>query len=160
MSKKNILSIIIKYVIIFKGTSLDLLLKEFISGDISHLAMIKNSDGFTIGLVTLEDIIEEILKREIVDETDDKIDNVSKKKNRKNVKRLEKIKKRKELQEMFDRNPPKIEISPSLITAIFQYLRTSVEPFKVGKNLNVEKKIFFSKSQHTFLDVLKIVLSQ
>ena len=113
------------------------MLKQFISGDIGHLAMIKDSDGATIGLITLEDIIEEILIKEIIDETDVRINNESKQTNRKNFKRVEKIKKRRELQEMFDRNPPKIEISPTLITAIFQYLRTSVEPFKVGKFLIV-----------------------
>ena len=137
----------------FKGTSLDLMLKQFISGDIGHLAMIKDSDGITIGLITLEDIIEEILIKEIIDETDVRINNESKQTNRKNFKRVEKIKKRRELQEMFDRNPPKIEISPTLITAIFQYLRTSVEPFKVyaGK---IQIWIFFFKYYNTFFGLL------
>ena len=63
---------------------------EFKSGERGHMAFvqIENTGGpgdpfyETIGLVTLEDIIEEIIQQEIVDETDAITDNRTKKKRR------------------------------------------------------------------------------
>ncbi len=50
-------------------TPLDILLKHFLKSK-THLALIKNEFDVLVGVVTLEDIIEEILNVEIVDETD------------------------------------------------------------------------------------------
>ena len=63
---------------------------SFKSGEKGHMAFVQdvNSSGDgdpfyeTIGLVTLEDIIEEIIQQEIVDETDVVLDNRTKKKRR------------------------------------------------------------------------------
>eukprot|EP01080_Neovahlkampfia_damariscottae_P008950 gene8950-899_t len=45
----------------------------FIKGK-NHLAFIKNDFGKVIGIITLEDIVEELLKEEIIDETDVYVD--------------------------------------------------------------------------------------
>lgn len=52
-----------------KDTQLDTALSRFIQTK-SHLFMIEDDEGRATGLVTLEDIIEEIIKREIEDEFD------------------------------------------------------------------------------------------
>ncbi|TNM99999.1 hypothetical protein fugu_013032 [Takifugu bimaculatus] len=62
---------------VFSDTKLDVMLEEFKRGK-SHLAVVQrvNSEGEgdpfyeVMGIVTLEDVIEEIIKSEIVDETD------------------------------------------------------------------------------------------
>ena len=56
---------------------LDKLLNKFIKSK-AHLAFVRNEYNALEGVVTLEDVIEEIIKREIVDETD-KIANLQKK---------------------------------------------------------------------------------
>merc|ERR1712173_68083 len=74
--------------LVFHDTPLNVMFNEFKSGEKGHMAFIQDvndtgeGDPFyeTIGLVTLEDIIEEIIQQEIVDETDVVIDNKSKKK--------------------------------------------------------------------------------
>ncbi len=48
---------------------LDKLMNKFISRK-NHIAYVKNIHGTFLGLVTMEDVIEEIINREIVDETD------------------------------------------------------------------------------------------
>ncbi|CAB1312884.1 unnamed protein product [Coregonus sp. 'balchen'] len=66
---------------VFSDTKLDVMLEEFKRGK-SHLAIVHrvNSEGEgdpfyeVLGIVTLEDVIEEIIKSEIVDETDLYID--------------------------------------------------------------------------------------
>ena len=111
----------------------------FKSGEKGHMAFVQavNSSGEgdpfyeTIGLVTLEDIIEEIIQQEIVDETDVVIDNRTKKKRRR-----ENFKSGTEgttFHQMFGEGGTKktIAISPQLTLAVFQYLSTTIPPFKV-----------------------------
>ena len=111
---------------------------EFKTGEKGHMAFIQEvndtgeGDPFyeTIGLITLEDIIEEIIQQEIVDETDVVIDNRTKKKRRR-----ENFKGGTEgttFHQMFSEASKKIAISPQLTMAVFQYLTTSIVPFKVG----------------------------
>ena len=56
-------------VIVEKSLKLDELLKKFISSK-THIAFVKDKYQGLEGVVTLEDVIEEILKMEIIDETD------------------------------------------------------------------------------------------
>lgn len=51
------------------NTKLDELLNTFIKSK-NHMAFVKNEKGKLEGIVTLEDVVEEILKQEIMDETD------------------------------------------------------------------------------------------
>ena len=113
---------------------------EFKTGEKGHMAFIQEvndtgeGDPFyeTIGLITLEDIIEEIIQQEIVDETDVVVDNRTKKKRRR-----ENFKGGTEgtnFHQMFNEASKKLCISPQLTMAVFQYLTTTIPPFKVGKN--------------------------
>ncbi|KAM3925153.1 metal transporter CNNM3 isoform 2-T2 [Leptodactylus fuscus] len=71
---------------VFSDTKLDAVLEEFKKGK-SHMAIVQkvNNEGEgdpfyeVMGLVTLEDVIEEIIKSEILDESDDCKQNVKKK---------------------------------------------------------------------------------
>jgi len=62
-----------KVIVVSRGTHLDQLLNTFIDSK-AHMAFVKDEYGGFEGVVTLEDILEEILKQEIVDETDDVAD--------------------------------------------------------------------------------------
>ena len=63
---------------VFEDTTLDVIFKEFKEGHKGHMAFVQRvncegeGDPFyeTVGLVTLEDVIEELIQAEIVDETD------------------------------------------------------------------------------------------
>lgn len=53
---------------------------NFFQEGASHMAIVENAEGHTIGIVTLEDLIEEILVEEILDESDIFINNTQTKK--------------------------------------------------------------------------------
>ncbi|CAN8023928.1 unnamed protein product, partial [Ixodes persulcatus] len=120
---------------VFEDETLDHLLNEFKKGQ-SHMAFVRrvNTEGDgdpfyeLTGLVTLEDVIEEILQSEIIDETDILMDN------RRKLKRKE-AQVRQDFSDFaklgYGRQGKHI-ISPQLALATFQYLATSVEPFKKG----------------------------
>ena len=63
---------------VFEDTTLDVMFKEFKDGQKGHMAFVQRvncegeGDPFyeTVGLVTLEDVIEELIQAEILDETD------------------------------------------------------------------------------------------
>ncbi|XP_039281476.1 metal transporter CNNM2 isoform X2 [Nilaparvata lugens] len=118
---------------VFEDTTLDILFKQFKEGNRGHMAFVHrvNSEGDgdpfyeTVGIITLEDVIEEIIQAEIMDETDVWTDNRSKHRrgSRRNPKQdFTKFAERSEIQ--------RIHISPQLTLATFQYLNTSCEPFK------------------------------
>uniref|UniRef100_A0A1A8PMT1 Metal transporter n=1 Tax=Nothobranchius rachovii TaxID=451742 RepID=A0A1A8PMT1_9TELE len=115
---------------VFHDTKLDAMLEEFKKGK-SHLAIVQrvNNEGEgdpfyeVLGIVTLEDVIEEIIKSEILDETDLYTDNKTKKK----------ITHRERKQDFSAFKPTdnemKVKISPQLLLATLRFLATEVEPF-------------------------------
>ncbi|XP_026520875.1 metal transporter CNNM2 isoform X1 [Notechis scutatus] len=115
---------------VFNDTKLDAMLEEFKKGK-SHLAIVQrvNNEGEgdpfyeVLGIVTLEDVIEEIIKSEILDETDLYTDNKTKKK----VAHRE----RKQDFSAFKQTDSemKVKISPQLLLAMHRFLATEVEAF-------------------------------
>ncbi|KAF4090405.1 hypothetical protein AMELA_G00051420 [Ameiurus melas] len=115
---------------VFNDTKLDTMLEEFKKGK-SHLAIVQrvNNEGEgdpfyeVLGIVTLEDVIEEIIKSEILDETDLYTDNKTKKK----------ITHRERKQDFSAFKPTEnelgVKISPQLLLATLRFLATEVEPF-------------------------------
>ncbi|XP_076461512.1 metal transporter CNNM4-like [Babylonia areolata] len=128
---------------------LDAMLQDFLQGK-SHMAIVQclqnegDHDPFfeNIGVVTLEDVIEEIIQSEIIDETDILTDN-RKKKPRERQHQLE--------YDVFDqKHEHGPRISQQVAFAAYQFLSTAVEPFKeqyitrsVLKQL-IRKKIFIT----------------
>lgn len=109
---------------VFEDVTLDVIFKDFKEGQKGHMAFVHrvNTEGDgdpfyeTIGLVTLEDVIEEMIQAEIIDETDVYTDNRSKKKRRGKDRDL--------VYKVFKCNTQRIDISPQLALATFQYLNT------------------------------------
>ena len=116
---------------VYSDTILTDMFDEFKSGEKGHLALVQevNTDGDsdpfyeTVGLVTLEDIIEEIIQQEIIDETDVVIDNKTKKKRKR-----ERFKKDAEVK-MFQGIKHAVSITPHENMAVLQFLTTSVRVF-------------------------------
>jgi len=107
-----------------RDTPLNKLLNEFKSGETGHLAMVVEEEG-AVGLVTLEDIIEEIIQAEIVDETDIVMDNKSKAKRKRKARFL----KEKEVRMFMEPKDNKVEVSAQLQLAVHQFLSTSLPVF-------------------------------
>ncbi|KAK2575789.1 hypothetical protein KPH14_007174 [Odynerus spinipes] len=117
---------------IFEDVTLDIMFKQFKEGHKGHMAFVQTvnnkgeGDPFyeVIGLVTLEDVIEELIQAEIIDETDVFTDNRSKRKRQAQPKMQDftVFAEKKENQ--------RIHISPQLTLAMFQYLSTTVDAFK------------------------------
>ncbi|KAM8841818.1 metal transporter CNNM1-like isoform 1-T2 [Synchiropus picturatus] len=117
---------------VFNDTKLDAMLEEFKKGK-SHLAIVQrvNSEGEgdpfyqVTGIVTLEDVIEEIIKSEILDETDLYTDNRSKR-------RVSHHERKQQDFSIFklSESESTVKISPQLLLATHRFLSTEVEPFK------------------------------
>lgn len=122
-----------------KNKPLNKMLDDFKTGENGHMAMVKEEEeNYAIGLVTLEDIIEEIIQAEIVDETDIVLDNVSKKRRGKKGRFL----KEKEYRMFVGTEKSKVEVSPQVSHAVLQFLTTSLEPFAPDKmNHDILKKM-------------------
>ncbi|XP_028843853.1 metal transporter CNNM2a [Denticeps clupeoides] len=114
----------------FNDTKLDAMLEEFKKGK-AHLAIVHrvNNEGDgdpfyeVLGIVTLEDVIEEIIKSEILDETDMYTDNKTKR-------RIDD----RDLKQDFSAFKPTeseqtVKISPQLLLATLRFLATEVEAF-------------------------------
>ncbi|KRT82583.1 cNMP binding protein [Oryctes borbonicus] len=118
---------------VFEDVTLDVMFKEFKEGNKGHMAFVHrvNSEGEgdpfyeTIGLITLEDVIEELIQAEIMDETDVVTDNRTRRKRTAH-------RTKQDFTFFADRKGEsnRIRISPQLTLATFQYLSTSVELFK------------------------------
>ncbi|XP_077161327.1 metal transporter CNNM4 isoform X2 [Paroedura picta] len=115
---------------VFHDTKLDAMLEEFKKGK-SHLAIVQkvNNEGEgdpfyeVLGLVTLEDVIEEIIKSEILDESDMYTDNRTKK-------RVNNQKNKRDFSAFKDNDTEsKVKISPQLLLAAHRFLSTEVNQF-------------------------------
>ncbi|KFV69719.1 Metal transporter CNNM4, partial [Dryobates pubescens] len=116
--------------VVFHDTKLDAMLEEFKKGK-SHLAIVQkvNNEGEgdpfyeVLGLVTLEDVIEEIIKSEILDESDTYTDNHNRKK-------VGNQKSKRDFSAFKDPiNELKVKVSPQLLLAAHRFLSTEVSPF-------------------------------
>ncbi|KIH64045.1 hypothetical protein ANCDUO_05648 [Ancylostoma duodenale] len=113
---------------VFNDTPLSILLEAFKKGE-GHLAMVKklcdeedhDPTYELVGVVTLEDIVEEILQAEINDEFDVVSDNVNKIK-RKNLQQ-------RDMSKMFDKEAPQIQISLQMQMVALQWMVANEEAF-------------------------------
>uniref|UniRef100_A0A8C3P3I6 Metal transporter n=2 Tax=Chrysemys picta bellii TaxID=8478 RepID=A0A8C3P3I6_CHRPI len=117
---------------VFSDSRLDTLLEEFKKGK-SHLAIVQrvNNEGEgdpfyeVMGIVTLEDVIEEIIKSEILDETDLYTDN------RKKERALHQGRKPHDFSIFrLSDSEMKVKISPQLLLAAHRFMASEIEPFK------------------------------
>ncbi|KAL1266189.1 hypothetical protein QQF64_001864 [Cirrhinus molitorella] len=138
---------------VFNDTKLDAMLEEFKKGN-SHLAIVQkvNNEGEgdpfyeVLGLVTLEDVIEEIIKSEILDESDGYMDM--------KVKRpLAPVEIPLEPRSVHDEfsifkppeGEPKIRTSPQLLLATHRFLSREVEHFNPQR---VSERVLFHLLRH------------
>ncbi|XP_061448686.1 metal transporter CNNM4 [Rhineura floridana] len=131
---------------VFHDTKLDAMLEEFKKGK-SHLAIVQkvNNEGEgdpfyeVLGLVTLEDVIEEIIKSEILDESDMYTDNRSRK-------RVNNQKNKRDFSAFNDNDTEsKVKISPQLLLAAHRFLSTEVTQFTPGL---ISEKILLRLLKH------------
>ncbi|KAF5906850.1 metal transporter CNNM4-like isoform X2, partial [Clarias magur] len=115
--------------VVFHDTKLDAMLEEFKKGK-SHLAIVQrvNNEGEgdpfyeVLGLVTLEDVIEEIIKSEILDESDLYTDNRTRKK-------VDPNKNKRDFSAFKHESESKVKISPQLLLAAHRFLATEISLF-------------------------------
>ncbi|XP_026113787.1 metal transporter CNNM1-like [Carassius auratus] len=132
---------------VFNDTKLDAVLEQFKKGK-SHLAIVQrvNNEGEgdpfyeVMGIVTLEDVIEEIIKSEIVDETDLYTDNRTKR-------RVSHHERKQQDFSIFklSESEMKVKVSPQLLLATHRFLATEVEPFK---STHLSEKILLRLIKH------------
>ncbi|KAM8854138.1 metal transporter CNNM3 isoform 2-T2 [Synchiropus picturatus] len=138
---------------VFNDTKLDAMLEEFKKGN-SHMAIVQkvNNEGEgdpfyeVLGLVTLEDVIEEIIKSEILDESDGYLD-------RKVKRPLAPLDLPMEPRSSHDEfslfkppeGEPKIRTSPQLLLATHRFLSREVEHFSPAR---VSEKVLFHLLRH------------
>ncbi|KFP63043.1 Metal transporter CNNM4, partial [Cariama cristata] len=133
--------------VVFHDTKLDAMLEEFKKGEGSHLAIVQkvNNEGEgdpfyeVLGLVTLEDVIEEIIKSEILDESDTYTDNRSKKRvgNQKNKRDFSAFKD--------PVNELKVKVSPQLLLAAHRFLSTEKILLRLLKYSDVIQELKFDE---------------
>ncbi|KAM6986434.1 metal transporter CNNM4-like isoform 2-T2 [Aplochiton taeniatus] len=130
---------------VFHDTKLDAMLEEFKKGK-SHLAIVQkvNSEGEgdpfyeVLGLVTLEDVIEEIIKSEILDESDLYTDNSNRKK-------VDPNKNKRDFSAFKQEGESQVKISPQLMLAAHRFLATEVSLFSP---LQVSEKVLLRILRH------------
>ncbi|XP_053781856.1 metal transporter CNNM3 isoform X2 [Desmodus rotundus] len=135
---------------VFNDTKLDAVLEEFKRGK-SHLAIVQkvNNEGEgdpfyeVLGLVTLEDVIEEIIKSEILDESEDYRDTTVRKK----PASLSTPLRRKEEFSLFKVSDDeyKVKISPQLLLATQRFLSREVDVFSP---LRISEKVLLHLLRH------------
>ncbi|KAL1122738.1 hypothetical protein AAG570_003065, partial [Ranatra chinensis] len=117
---------------VFEDTALDELFKQFKEGIKGHMAFVHrvNNEGEgdpfyeAVGIITLEDVIEELIQSEIMDETDVWTDNRTKH-------RRHHQQRKQDFTGFAERSEnQRIHISPQLTLATFQFLSASVDAFK------------------------------
>ncbi|XP_061148618.1 metal transporter CNNM3 isoform X3 [Syngnathus typhle] len=138
---------------VFNDTKLDAMLEEFKKGN-SHMAIVQkvNNEGEgdpfyeVLGLITLEDVIEEIIKSEILDESDGYLD----RKVKRPLPPLEIPLEPRATPDEFSlfktpEGEPKIRTSPQLLLATHRFLSREVEHFGPAR---VSEKILFHLLRH------------
>ncbi|KAK2838077.1 hypothetical protein Q5P01_015289 [Channa striata] len=130
---------------VFHDTKLDAMLEEFKKGK-SHLAIVQkvNNEGEgdpfyeVLGLVTLEDVIEEIIKSEILDESDLYTDNRTRK-------RVAPNKNKRDFSAFKHESESKVKISPQLLLAAHRFLATEVSLFSPSQ---ISEKVLLRILRH------------
>ncbi|XP_018617908.1 metal transporter CNNM4-like isoform X1 [Scleropages formosus] len=130
---------------VFHDTKLDAMLEEFKKGK-SHLAIVQkvNNEGEgdpfyeVLGLVTLEDVIEEIIKSEILDESDLYTDN-------RNRKKVAPNKNKRDFSAFKQESESKVKISSQLLLAAHRFLATEVSLFSPAQ---ISEKVLLRILKH------------